>query len=214
MTDEAIQSTPAPEPSEDDLVSEFADSVNAGESPADAGITQEAVAGEKAKAPTLPDSSALRDKLNALTAPAAPAPQESPENAELAALRQAVTQLSQIQHQQATGLTPAQILQQQNTPEALAKNAMAEARKARENAEAYRERMEELESRREIQALRSGLTTFVQTNKDAAPLTATAEDSADLVLSVMQENPEYSESQRSEERRVGKECRSRGAPAQ
>jgi len=72
---------------------------------------------------------------------------------------------------------------------------MAEARKARENAQAYRERKEELESQREIQALRSGLTTFVQTNKDAAPLTATAEDPADLVRSGMQENPENSETQ-------------------
>ncbi len=197
MTDEATQPI-----SDTDLAAELGAALQGDSAPpaipeletgAPAPISSADVAGDQAKPPTAPDSSALRDRLNALREQSAPT-KEDPQASELGALREAVTRLSAIQHFQASGRTPAQVLEEQNSPQTLAQQAVEEAKAARAESEQYKNRMEQLEGERQQRDIISGLKNYVQTNKDHFPLVDEL-DSSELVYSVMDASPELSESQ-------------------
>lgn len=191
-------------PSDADIASEIGDIFNAPAPEAEAQptptpspqepepISAKDVAGEKAKPPTAPDSTALRDRMAAFR----PKPPEEvdPREAELAQLREAVSQIAGVYKVAATGKTQAQLQEEQNSPQFLAQQAIEEARRAREESEQYAQRLAEYEKSQQQREIISDLAAFVETNKESYPLTHELK-SVDLVYAFMDENPDLSETQ-------------------
>jgi len=111
-----------------------------------------------------------------------------------AQLRQAVTQMAAVHQVQTSGKTPQELLEERNSPNSLAQQAIEEAKKARQENEAYAQQLAHWqESQRQKDQL-AGLTEYVTANKEYFPLTHELK-SSDLVYAVMDDNPELSETQ-------------------
>jgi len=179
---------------QDDSTPPSPPTAEAPETGAPAPISSADVAGEKAAPPTAPDSTALRDAMRAARPqPAAP---QDPRESELAQLRQAVSQMAAVHQVQTSGKTPAQLLEERNSPQSLAQQAIEEAKKARSESEQYAQQLSAWQEGQRQRDQLKGLEEYVTANKEFFPLTNELK-SADLVYAVMDENPELSETQAS-----------------
>lgn len=206
MTDEATgQTEQAPQNDQefnDEIRAIFSDDstppsppeAEATETGAPAPISASDVAGEKAAPPTAPDSTALRDAMRA--ARPQPDAQQDPREAELAQLRQAVSQMAAVHQVATTGKTAAQLLEERNSPQSMAQQAIDEAKKARAESEQYAQQLAQWQEGQRQRDQLAGLTEYVTANKEFFPLTNELK-SSDLVYAVMEENPELSETQAS-----------------
>lgn len=159
---------------------------------APAPISASDVAGEKAAPPTAPDSTALRDSMRA--GRPQPAATADPREAELAQLRQAVSQMAAVHQVQTSGKTPQELLEERNSPTSLAQQAIDEAKKARQENEQYAQQLAQWQDSQRQKDQLAGLTEYVTANKEYFPLTHELK-SSDLVYAVMDDNPELSETQ-------------------
>lgn len=157
-------------------------------------ISASDVAGEKEAPQTAPDSTALRDAMRA--GRSQPASKADPREAELAQLRQAVTQMAAVHQVQTSGKTAQELLDERNSPQTLAQQAIEEAKKARQENEQYAQRLNDWQESQLQRDQLQGLTEYVSANAEYFPLTHELK-SADLVYAVMDENPELSETQAS-----------------
>jgi hypothetical protein len=149
-------------------------------------ITAKDVAGEKAPEPTAPDRTVLRDKLKSLF----PKEENDPQR-ELEELRAQVKALTAAKVanpvdflQQQTGLTPLELIQQQNTPESRIDLALQEARAAKEEAERYKELVLEREQERERESVKAGVVEYVKSKGDQYPIVNGSDNQA-LVYELM-----------------------------
>lgn len=159
---------------------------------ATAPITADDVAGSKAKTPSAPDTTILRDRLSALAAkPQEPTvdPREELEQMQQYMMAMAANKVADpiAFLQQHTGLTPEQLVQKQSAPESLAQKALQEAQAAREEARRYQEELNQREHQRALDEVRASITTFVQSRQDAFPIVNSSE-SQGLVFEAMYES--------------------------